>query len=73
MFLLTLVETYWFTLRAGISVVSNVLKEEAGGGGGAGSPRVFSGGGRRPLFLVEISNGEITQTATNGYFLARTT
>ena len=63
-------ETYWFTLRAGVSVVSNVPKEE---GGGAGNPRVFSGGGRRPLFLVEISNGEITQTATNGYFLARIT
>ena len=57
MFLLTLVEIYWFTLRAGISVVSNVTKDGGRGGGGAGSPRVFRGGGRRPLYLVEISDG----------------
>jgi len=50
-------------------VVSNGPKE----GGGEGAQGFLVVGGRRPLFLVEISHGDITQTATKGYFLARIT
>ena len=68
MFLLTLVEIYWFTLRAGISVVSNVTKD-GGRGGGQGAQGFLEVGEGGLYFSWRFP----TVNATNGYFLARIT